>query len=54
MYEEIPTPTLIEAGAGGAVVASTGFLGLEYLLAVVVLLLLTGMALFRYRSRSER
>lgn len=54
MYEEIPTPTLIEAGAGGAVVASTGFLGLEYLLAVVALLLLTGMALVRYRSRSER
>jgi hypothetical protein len=54
MYEEIPTPTLIEAGAGGAAIASTGFLGLEYLLAVVVLLIVTGMALVRYRSRAER
>jgi hypothetical protein len=54
MYKDIPTPTLIEAGAGGAAFAATGGLDLPLLLMVIISLAVAGAVMVGRRAVSQR
>ncbi|HEX6256970.1 MAG TPA: hypothetical protein VFZ70_14280 [Euzebyales bacterium] len=54
MYNDIPTPTIIEAGAGGAALAATGALDVPLLLMVIISLAATGAVMVGRRAFARR
>jgi hypothetical protein len=51
---DIPTPTLIDAGAGGAALAATGMMDFPLLLMIVISLAVTGALMVGRRAISRR
>ena len=53
MYNDIPTPTVIDAGAGGAALAASGMMDVPLLLMIVISLAVTGALMVGRRAMSR-